>query len=233
MHNKCPNGNGNNNNTPPISSKNLLNNVKSNTNQSCVATSTPVAPKEDEKQFLQKMTEVITPVDSLEKKEENKLYKSAFTPNNYSERKTEQYSKRRVTFSENIEEISDSENIPPQKSEPATPNSNYITAEMKTPTLLSSINEADEKSQNYLNEAAAALHTTENETLWESAVNESENDDISVIGVVEVEENSETYWASESEPNLTDKTGGIWSSMTNIFKNVIQGLSNGQEAKCN
>lgn len=180
LHNKCPNGNENNN-TPPISGKN---NIKS-----CVTTSTPLIPEDA---FLHKISDFVSPVDLAI---QNNLRKSDFTPNNYSDRKNEQYLKqRRVTFSDTM---------------PATP-SNYITAELKTQTLLT-VDETDEKTQNDINEAVALQMSTGNETLWESALNDFVYDNVS--------------GPSESG----EETVGIWGSMTNIFKNVIQGFSSTQE----
>lgn len=241
IHNKCPKSmlievDNDNNNTPPTSERNFA--CITTAGQSCVPTSTPVAPRENENEFLQKMTETITPVDVLQKKEiENK---SVFTPSNCSEKRNDQYTKRRVTFSNTVEEITDNENIQPEKTnEPLTPSSQqslYITAEMKTPTL-SSINETDEKDFN--EGAILQLSMAEDETLWETAINDFEEVytmDKMVTKDETVEEHCITYWpiaSDESESSISNQTNGLWNSMTNIFKNVIQSISTSQEGELN
>lgn len=202
LHNKCAKSfneqDNENNNTPQISCKSNV--------QSCVPTSTP---KEDENEYLYKISDFISPVDLAI---QNNLHKSAFTPNNYSDRKNEQYLKRRVTFSE-AKEIDGNENMS------STTNSNYITAELKTPTLLA-IDETDEKAQNDINEAVALQMTTENETLWESALNDFEYENVSIL-------------ENDRPSDTGEEAVGIWGSMTNMIKNVMQGLSNSQEGDKN
>lgn len=234
-HNKCPKQEENNN-TPPISQKDVK---LIAAGQSCVPTSTPVAPREDDNNFLQQISEVITPVEIYLDKKEEIQYKSPLTPHN--ERKNDQYTKRRVTFSETIEEISDNENIPPEKAnEPSTPtsqHSSYYTAEMRTPSLFS-IDEADEKAQNDLNESAVLqlsrrdLTVPEGETLWETAINDGfESENVSIMEIGTTEKNTDhcmTYWPTDSsadEQSTSTGNASIWSSMTNIFKNVMQGFS--------
>lgn len=74
-------------------------------NQICITTSTPVA--RDDKDFVQIISEVITPVDNPENKEianKKECNKSALTPILCDSKKNEQHSKRKVTFSEHIQE---------------------------------------------------------------------------------------------------------------------------------
>lgn len=79
-------------------------------NQICITTSTPV--HRDEKDFVQIISEVITPVDNVENKEivcfkKDSCSKSALTPILCDSKKNEQHSKRKVTFSEHIQECFD------------------------------------------------------------------------------------------------------------------------------
>lgn len=229
LYNKCPKiapvqNDKENNNTPPISA-----------GQSCVPTSTPLAPHEDESKFLQKMSEMITPVDTIEKKEVSNA--SPFTPQN--EKKNEPYRKRRVTFSDTIEEIDDNRLVSVKKAnyELSTPTSSryssYFTAEMKTPSLLS-IDETDERAQNNLNESVVSRRdlvvTAENETLWESAINDGSesNEHFSIMEIMTSEEECVTYWPS-NVPSTSHQTMGIWNSMTSLFKNVLQAFPITQE----
>lgn len=209
-----------------------------------VSTSTPLAPREEENEFLQKMSEVITPVDVLEKNDDAQ-YKSPFTPHN--ERCAEQYTKRKVRFSETVEQITDNENISPEKNnsiqiESFSQHTSYFTAEMKASTL-SSIDEADEKAQNDFNEDAALQLSKRdesmaenNETLWESAVNEFDSENVSIVEILSTEDNADqcvTYERRDSETseNVTSKQGGsIWSSMTNLVRNIVHGLTVTQES---
>lgn len=240
-HNRCPKSLlkqevSDKNNTPPILQKDVK---LIAAGQTSVPTSTPVAPREDDNNFLQQISAVITPVEVYLDKKEEIQYKSPLTPHN--ERKNDQYTKRRVTFSETIEEISDNENIPPEKAnEPSTPtsqHSSYHTAEMRTPSLFS-IDEADEKAQNDLNEGAVLqlskrdLTLPEGETLWESAINDGfQGENVSIMEIGTTEKNidhSMTYWPTDSSADEQSSSSGntsIWSSMTNIFKNVMQGFS--------
>lgn len=77
-------------------------------NQICITTSTPV-PR-NEKDIVQIISEVITPVDNPESKEivdiKKQTNKSAMTPILCDSKKSE-HSKRKVTFSENIHECID------------------------------------------------------------------------------------------------------------------------------
>lgn len=81
--------------------------------QICITTSTPVARGDND--FVQIISEVITPVDNLENKEtaNNQTFitssKSALTPILCDTKKSDQHSKRKVTFSEHIQECSDDE----------------------------------------------------------------------------------------------------------------------------
>lgn len=230
LHNKCPvpsiEKDNENYNTPPAETKIPVNNNKTLTIRASITTSTPLAPREEEHQFLLKISEQITPVDVQERKEQtqNYPYKSALTPSNYSDRKNDQCSKRRVTFSEDIEEISE-ENAPgcETNSPNKTANSEYGDYATGIEMMMSrSLFSVDEVSQNGKNEAAVLQQSksdaNEDETLWESAINEFENEDIVTIEETAVKSNS----ASETE------TGGIWSSVGSIFKNVMQGLSSSQ-----
>lgn len=239
FHNKCPRSR-NNENTPPVSQNIITDDgMKIVTEKCCIPTSTPViVARKDENRFLQKMCEVITPVDIyLDKKD------SVFTP---IDQRDEQYIKRRVTFSKTIEEINDKDNIPVEKrlisDQPSTPDSQeslYITAanEMKTPTtILFNVHETDEKAQNELNECAVLQYSTEqNDSVWKSAVSDVFENDVEVptsketitVTKENLEDPYEKCWPIETV--LSNHVPGIWTSMTNMFKNVIQGISVSQD----
>lgn len=228
LHSKCPKGRSKNE-TPPV--LHTIASQETEATNTQITTSTPLIPREEEDIYLQKMTEVITPVDAVDKNKDVKqnLYKSALTPSNHN-RKNEDCSKRRVTFRQDIPEITEEEHPPPQNtnSDIQTPNSKhttYSTAQSKNELFCN----IDEITQNDINE------TVENDTTWESAINDlGEGSSTSMVEVVTAEEtkegNSRTEQSSEWFVVSDENSGGIWTSMTNIFKNMMQGLSSSEEA---
>lgn len=84
-----------------VPKKNQLNAIYEH--KAYIPTSTPVAKTDDDDQ-VQIIAEIITPVDCVENVE-NKyaLYKSSLTPLLRDNKKNDQYSKRRVTFSEHVQ----------------------------------------------------------------------------------------------------------------------------------